>query len=1123
MSSFVHDTFTGPTSKLTAHVGETGTTWKAHPAAYCSTNLFSLTGSGSVYNDTGSFARGMIYASGVPTTPDYTVSARMIWHTSTGEAYDGIALRWSVTEATGYVLYFVSPSQHFELYRINNGQLTLLGTSENYTLISGTPQTIDVTVFEGSITCRFNSAAMTGGLAETVVDSEPVIEAGHVGLMSVDLFAASATTGIHWTDILAHDAGVVLPATGISLTGAVQGFGVAGVASSNFTLAPTGGIYTGTITPSDGGAGGTFTPASLTWSAAQDPKTFTYTPSSGGRKIIRVTASPVLSPPPPLAYQVMLLWVGGSGTTLTVSFGSDYGDPTVTAVPGPAPTYRINNGSPITAGLAVWCDPQFEGTSAPHVTYLLPTKIAENQTITVSLTADSIVTTAGSCPTLVDVSCVSYAGEHSPLHFSPSDERTMRLGGMWYAGNYYEPIPVYANKAKTGSPNWSGSDGTAWGIDCGGFDAEGMPVNSSEPRKKLCIAPMDAPELFDGYPHAATGRYTLLWDGPGNADLNINSTATHDDPTQRVITGATNNIRVYPGVTAFPGKLAPSIFIWIDETNGTVSNIRLFDKHITDVLNPPKFHPLAMEKLAGIKVFRAKDWVYTDNGCPVAEFTDHTPSSTLSILDQRQDGRVGITRFEPYTDAAYVRDGEQGIKVTCAAPHNLAAGQFVSLYFPSEGAPWPFMHAIPHEDASVENVSWSNAMAMVISATEFVIKAWFSSPIVAHDLPVGSQLWKKWGGAPVQDAIDLTNEMSDCTAWFAIPHAATDRYVTDFFTYLAGRLAAGRRVWFEYTNEPWNGDPAYPQFHFIRVMAREFALARPNNPAWDADEAIRARRWYVMRAGQIRALARAAWTAAGRDVNDLGLALNAQFVNSNRALEFAADADLIDTHGRHNTDPAFSGPIQFEGFAVAPYVFSHPYSNSSITTAQYDAMTVPQVMDIGDAFQRNIRATMYGAIAKTHANNLTTLAAAGRPGIKYLCYEGGPSVMGLGGTPTQQHLRTVAWSLHPRARAQFLAHLELFNEVGVREYVKYGMFGNYVLENGYGHCYNTYAGLEQRAGLGDGTDGLHDNRPDIMNSSGMAIKPSMAYVVSPIGSAVRTWGQTVSRPMISAAAMLLGM
>ncbi len=1107
MPFFLHDTFSGPAGKLTAHVGETGALWTAHPAAYCSTNLFNLTGSGSVYDDTGSFARGMMYASGVPTTPDYTVSARMIWHTSTGESYDGIALRWSATEPTGYVLYFVSPSLHFELYRINNGQLTLLGTSQNYTLVSGTPQTIDVTVSGNSITCTFNSAAMTGGLAGRIVDSAPITSAGVVGLVGVRSIASTSTTGVHWTDYLAYDAGVVLPATGISLTAEAQGFGVAGVASSNFTVAPTGGIFTGTITPSDGGAGGTFTPANLTWSAAQDPKTFTYTPASGGRKMISVTASPSLPPPPPLEYQIMLLWVGGSGTTLTVSFGSDYGDPTVTAVPGPAPTYRINGGSPIAAGLAVWCKSEIEGMAASHVTYLLPTKVTEGQTVTVSLAAGSIVTTTGSCPHLVDVPCDSYAGERSPLPSSLSSGRTMRLGNMWYPGDYFEPLCVYANKAKSGSPNWGDATGTAYGFGCGGFDSGGMPVAAGGNYGKTIIDPMDAAELVDGYPHAATGRYTLLWDGSGNADLRINSTTTNDDPAQRVLTGAANNIRVYPDVTALPGKLSPRIGIGIDKTAGSVSNVRLFDKHITDVLNPPKFHPLAMEKLAGTKVFRVKDWFGIDGGCAIADFSDHVPASTLSTLDSRQDGRVGITRFEPYSNAAYVRDGEQGIKVTCAAPHNLAPGQFVSLYFPAEGHPWPFMHEIPHQDTSVESVSWGNVMPYPISPTEFVIDGWFTSPIVAHDLPAGAQLWKRWSGAPVQDAVDQINLLPDCTAWFSVPHAATDQYVTDLFTFLAGRLAAGRHVWVEYTNEPWNGSLAYPQFGHIRLMAREFALAHPGNPAWDVDNSSRMRRWYAMRAGQIRALARAAWAAAGRDANDVGLVINAQFVSAGRVLELAAEADLIDTQGRHKDDPAFAGPIPFEGFSVAPYMAVHPYSNEWLAAEQYDAITVPQIMDIGDSYQRNIRATADGACAKAHADNLAMIATQGRPGVKYLCYEGGPSIMGLGGTPAQQYARTIAWSLHPRARAQFLAHLEMFNEVGVHEYVKNGPFGTYVAESGYGHCYSTYTGLEQLAGLGDGTDGRFDNRAVIMDGNGMAIKPSLAHAVSVVGSAVRAWNR----------------
>lgn len=66
--------------------------------------------------------------------------------------------------------------------------------------------------------------------------------------------------------------------------------------SGNFAVTPNGN-YSGTITPSDGGNGGTFTPASLTWSGTSDTKTFVYKPSLAGNKTISATANPALTVP----------------------------------------------------------------------------------------------------------------------------------------------------------------------------------------------------------------------------------------------------------------------------------------------------------------------------------------------------------------------------------------------------------------------------------------------------------------------------------------------------------------------------------------------------------------------------------------------------------------------------------------------------------------------------------------------------------------------------------------------------------------------------------------------------------------------------------------------------------
>ena len=59
----------------------------------------------------------------------------------------------------------------------------------------------------------------------------------------------------------------------------------------SFMVIPDGS-YTGTVTPSDGGRGGTFNPPSLSWTGISTPQSFTYMPASAGTVTVSTTSSP---------------------------------------------------------------------------------------------------------------------------------------------------------------------------------------------------------------------------------------------------------------------------------------------------------------------------------------------------------------------------------------------------------------------------------------------------------------------------------------------------------------------------------------------------------------------------------------------------------------------------------------------------------------------------------------------------------------------------------------------------------------------------------------------------------------------------------------------------------------
>lgn len=93
------------------------------------------------------------------------------------------------------------------------------------------------------------------------------------------------------------------PATTYALTGPVSG--VLGLVSGNFTAKLlTGSTVPGpiTITPDDGGAGGTFAPVSVILTTSSASATFTYTPASYGAKTISTTNSGTLINPAPVTF-----------------------------------------------------------------------------------------------------------------------------------------------------------------------------------------------------------------------------------------------------------------------------------------------------------------------------------------------------------------------------------------------------------------------------------------------------------------------------------------------------------------------------------------------------------------------------------------------------------------------------------------------------------------------------------------------------------------------------------------------------------------------------------------------------------------------------------------------------
>lgn len=131
-------------------------------------------------------------------------------------------------------------------------------------------------------------------------------------------------------------------ATAVTLSGPTSG--TVGTASSNFTVGANGTITgTVTITPSDGGAGGTFSPATVNITSASPTATFTYTAASSGVKTISVTNNGSLTNPATISYTASV----AAATSVTMS------GPTSGAVGSPSTNFTIGANGAISGTVVV--------------------------------------------------------------------------------------------------------------------------------------------------------------------------------------------------------------------------------------------------------------------------------------------------------------------------------------------------------------------------------------------------------------------------------------------------------------------------------------------------------------------------------------------------------------------------------------------------------------------------------------------------------------------------------------------------------------------------------------------------------------------------------------------------
>jgi hypothetical protein len=296
MTQFINDSFVGTDGTLiSAHTAESGSSWTQYSAIWGGQTAFTtaqiLSNKARATAASGATTGAAAYRStATPGNADYTVSADF---TIVGQPNDFVGL--VCRASTGATL-----NGGFALFR--NGTAFAL-----YNLVSVTTLAANITVaLTIGETYRLTIGAVGSSVTASVKrlsDSQWLTSAGAFQATQVNCFSVTSTattaagvpamiirgdavSGVQVDNFTAVD--TTVSATSVTVTGPTSGS--IGAPSTNFTATlDATSLSAVVVTPSDGGAGGTFTPASVTISAGTLSGTFTYTASSSGAKTITAT------------------------------------------------------------------------------------------------------------------------------------------------------------------------------------------------------------------------------------------------------------------------------------------------------------------------------------------------------------------------------------------------------------------------------------------------------------------------------------------------------------------------------------------------------------------------------------------------------------------------------------------------------------------------------------------------------------------------------------------------------------------------------------------------------------------------------------------------------------------
>ena len=783
-----------------------------------------------------------------------------------------------------------------------------------------------------------------------------------------------------------------------------------------------------------------------------------------------IAAATITSPAPTfssqsLAYtayaKVSLVYVAPSQTSIVVYFA----DTNTNAAVAPTalttkPTITID-GLSSTLG-----DPIWEAGVRDYAVYPLSVSIPTSATVLFSAVAGWA--TAGTLGEVQTETNRAVTNPYVVIADLPAGYRTMELGWNTNADYYWSPVAAHANLMKCAK--------LEWGIEQGSTN----PVATYDPITKFPTE-VRGGEIFvrpiiysftthddRGYPNLPNGEYTLLWDGAGTARVIQENSGHSFFQTTSSLTGTKNKRRTY-SMTLSTSSSDPRGVQFRIVFSGEVRNMRLYGPR-TPLDGSMKFHPDYLKMLEGARVIRFMDATVT-NASAVASYDDIAKPEYFTFDHEAAIKRlqIAITSIGPYSnsDGFFFPDQRSFLLVTTSSPHGFKSGQTVRLMGLGGGTGGAGQVRMNNgNDLDVMTpTDFAPAPVRVISATTFAISVYTGGATGSAAQPNGTQSFtgraeiRVIPGMPFINCIEVSNIVG-ADPWICIPHSFDDNSCAALATDMVSALGAGRKLYVEFSNEHWNFASSFQQSYHLHGVAAAQGLTDTQG--------------YSKRAGEVHAIFAQIFARAGRP-RDLVRVFGTQAGNT------SVTTSMVNYCQSNN--------IPIDVIAIAPYFQNFPRT----FPARWVNLTVEQLHDLSD-----IAVVRYRGIVTGHRNILR----AKFPNANVICYEGGMEL----GVPEQEYGGNSAtaaslsrqWVRHPRIRKTILQYCKNLEDEGCTLFAYFslaGVFGNYAGLTA-GAIWSAHQRTAEPDGLGDGSDGLNDNRNDLED---------MSNTVSVVGYAVKEW------------------